>query len=90
MSPGVPRSTTIVWLVLVGLTVASFWVGTGHLPVGGTAHSSAAVVVGAAFVKAHLVGRHFMEVREAPRPLRLVFGAWTCLFGALCVTLMLA
>jgi len=89
MRPGVPRSTTVVWLVLVGLTAASFWVGTGHPP-GASAKSSAAAVVGAAFVKAHLVGRHFMEVRAAPRPLRLVFGAWTCLFGAVCMTLMLA
>jgi hypothetical protein len=86
----VPRSTTIVWLVLVGLTAASFWVGTGHLPAGGTAQSSAAAVVGAAFLKAHLVARHFMELREAPRPLRVVFGAWICLFGTLCVTLVLA
>jgi heme/copper-type cytochrome/quinol oxidase subunit 4 len=88
MSPGVPRRTTVVWLVLVGLTVASFWVGTGHLPAGGT-QSSAAAVVGAAFVKAHLVGRHFMEVRDAPAPLRWVFGAWTGLFGTLCVALLL-
>jgi flagellar motor component MotA len=89
MSAGVPRRTTVVWLVLVGITVASLWVGTGHLPAGGTAQTSAAVVVGAAFLKAYLVGRHFMEVRDAPAPLRLVFGAWTVLFGTLCVTFLL-
>jgi hypothetical protein len=68
--------------------VASFWVGTGHLPARGT-QSPAAAVVGAAFVKAYLVGRHFMEVRDAPAPLRLVFGAWTGLFATLCVALLL-
>jgi hypothetical protein len=45
--------------------------------------------VGAAFVKAHLVGRHFMEVRDAPAPLRVAFGTWTGLFGVLCVALLL-
>jgi hypothetical protein len=89
MSAGVPRRTTAVWLVLVGITAASLWVGTGHLPAGRTGPSSAAVVVGAAFVKAHLVGRHFMEVRDAPAPLRVAFGTWTGLFGVLCVALLL-
>jgi flagellar motor component MotA len=90
MSTGVPRRTTIVWLVLVGLTVASLWVGTGHLPAGGTAQASAAAVVGAAFVKAHLVGRHFMEIGGAPAALRWVFTAWTCGFGALCLAFVVS
>jgi hypothetical protein len=89
MTGGVPRRTTVVWLVLVGLTATSFWVGTGHVPTPG-ARSSAAGVVGIAFVKAYFVGRHFMEVRDAPAPLRLAFGGWTCLFGSLCVAFLLA
>jgi hypothetical protein len=90
MSAGVPRRTTTVWLLLVAITLTSFWVGTGHLPAGATARASSAAVVGAAYVKAYLVGSCFMEVREAPTPLRVAFGAWTGVFGTLCVALLLA
>lgn len=88
MSAGVPTRTTVVWSVLLVITVTSAFVGTGHLPAA-SPRVSGALVVGAAFVKAYLVGRHFMEVRTAPRPLRVVFGAWTGLFGSLCVGLLL-
>ena len=82
MTSGVPRITTAVWVILIAVTIASFWVGTGH--VGGT-RQAAVLVIGAAFGKAFLVGRHFMEIGGAPVPLRVVFNAWICGFGALCL-----
>jgi len=82
-----PRRTTVVWLVLVLVTMVSFWVGTGH--VGTSARATTASVVVAGFVKAFLVGRHFMEVRDAPLTLRAIFGAWTGIFGTLCTVLVL-
>lgn len=78
----VPRRVTAVWVLLVGVTAASSWIGTGHV---GGARAAAVLVVGAAFGKAFLVGRHFMEIGGAPAALRWVFTAWTCGFGALCL-----
>lgn len=87
MTGVVPRLTTAVWVLLVVVTVASFWVGTGH--VGGTT-VTAATVIGAGFGKAFLVGRHFMEIGGAPAPLRWAFTAWIWGFGALCLGLVVS
>ncbi|WP_220793168.1 cytochrome C oxidase subunit IV family protein [Nocardioides stalactiti] len=82
-----PARVLAVWLVLVAVTAMTFWIGTGHH---GPADLGPAVVVAAGFVKAFLVGRHFMEVREAPRALRIALAAWTSTFGALCVAFLLS
>lgn len=82
----VPRVTTAVWVVLVAVTVGSFWVGTGH--VGGTT-AAAVTVIGAGFGKAYLVGRHFMEIGGAPRPLRWLFTGWVVGFCAVCLGLVI-
>ncbi len=84
----VPRRTTVVWLALCLVTVASFWVSTGHT--GASTKATAGAVVALGFAKAFLVGRHFMEIREAPLPLRAAFALWTGLFGTLCVFFVLS
>jgi hypothetical protein len=62
--------------LLIVLTVISWWSGAGH-GLGSDAHSLAtALVLVIAFAKVHLVGMHFMELRRAALPLRLVFDTW--------------
>ncbi len=51
------RTNTLVWILLLGLTLLSFGLGERHLP------STALFLVAAA--KAWLVVRHFMELRGA-------------------------
>jgi hypothetical protein len=89
VTSGVPAGTMAAWLALMAITLASFWLGTGHAPGGASARSAAAVVVSAAFAKAFLVGWHFMEIRAAAVALRWAFTVWTALFGTLCTTFVL-
>ena len=64
---------TGVWLFLMLATIASTWwlSKDGVAPAAG----SLAIVAIAAF-KVRLVLLHFMELRGAPRPWRLIFEAW--------------
>jgi len=63
-----PRSVWAVAGALAGLTLLSYWLGTGHgihdADVVGT------IVLFLAYVKARLVMLHFMQVRFAPAPFR--------------------
>src|SRR6516165_7952486 len=59
---------TVVWVVLVIATIASWTLGTAH---GMHNHSLASVLILLiAFIKVRLVGLYFMELREAPTALR--------------------
>jgi Prokaryotic Cytochrome C oxidase subunit IV len=66
---------TAIWLLLVAATLLSWesarvgFVAEEHRFV-----TSAIMLV--AFVKVRFVGLHFMELRQAPLPLRLLFEAW--------------
>lgn len=71
------RTITVVWAVLVLATVATFVVGAEHLIE--SRKIATALVIGIAAVKVRLVGIHFMELREAPLALRLVFEAYCAL-----------
>ena len=65
------NSTTYVWLLLVTATFVSWWLGTDH---GFDSHKAATLaVMTVAFIKVRFVGLYFMELRDAPLPLRLVF-----------------
>ncbi|UGT61896.1 cytochrome C oxidase subunit IV family protein [Nocardia asteroides] len=78
-SPSLPesrRALVLVWLVLVVSTIAAWWFAPGHTT------ELVAVVVVLAFVKCRLVLRWFMEVRAAPRWLRLGTDAWLVLLWA--------
>jgi hypothetical protein len=48
------------------------------------------IIAVVAFVKVHLVGMYFMELRHAPRVLKFSFSAWTVLTCAIVVGLYLA
>ncbi|MDT5054740.1 MAG: hypothetical protein QOF66_3106 [Mycobacterium sp.] len=75
------RRLTMVWLVLLAATSGSSLVGAelgpGSVPV-------AAVIIAVALFKVRLVGIHFMELRVAPAPLRLLFEGYVLVvFAAL-------
>ena len=74
---------TIVWSLLVTVTVMS-WLTARD---GGAAHvvnaTVTVVVLLIAAVKTPLVIWHFMEVRDAPRWLKVVMGSWVILLFAL-------
>lgn len=76
---------TYVWLALCLLTAMSWSVSPGHADgrVGVSVPATCAVLA-LGFVKARLVISHFMEVRTAPRWLRLVTDGWlVALWGAI-------
>jgi hypothetical protein len=81
------RTALIVGSALVIATLASWWLGIdeGGDPGGGASVATAGVIV-IAFVKVWFVGRHFMELREAPLLLRLAFDVYVvAICTALCV-----
>ncbi|MGH3958166.1 cytochrome C oxidase subunit IV family protein [Mycobacterium sp.] len=75
---------TFVWLILSAITVVAWWLGPGHARAAMAADVSITVAVLAmALVKVRLVIQHFMEVRTAPRWLRLFTDIWiVVLWGA--------
>lgn len=68
------RRVTVVWVALLGLTFASFVVGIEQGA--GVASAAAVVIIGIAMFKVRLIGIHFMDLRVAPRALRLIFEAY--------------
>jgi hypothetical protein len=77
------RPITLVWLLLVLATGASWRFGTEHVLELAAAHPSAtATIIVIALIKIRLVMRHFMEVRSAPLPLKLMCDAWLVLVGS--------
>lgn len=71
------RAITIAWLALSAITVISWWLAPGHS--GGHAGPSIPLTVAAillGFVKCRVIIRYFMEVRTAPRWLRLSTDGW--------------
>ena len=72
----------LAWALLMLATAVSWWLGSDHGLVGDAAGLAVAIIAVVAFVKVYLVGMYFMELRHAPRVLRLAFNAWvvlTCL-----------
>jgi caa(3)-type oxidase subunit IV len=82
------RRVTVVWLVLLGLTVASFLVGVEQRT--GVASAAAIVIIGIALFKVRLIGIHFMDLRVAPHPLRLIFEAYVLVVLVVLATIDLA
>ena len=62
-----------VWLVLMVLSIVNFVVGED---LGLHGYTEVAILMVIAFVKARLIIRHFMEVKDAPLPLRIAFDIW--------------
>ena len=79
------RRVALVWMLLLGITFASFVVGIEQGA--GVASAAAVVIIGLALCKVRLIGIHFMDVRVAPRPLRLIFEAYVLAVFITLVTL---
>jgi heme/copper-type cytochrome/quinol oxidase subunit 4 len=78
---------TIVWLVLIAATLISWRVGTDQQL---EAHVATTVVVLVAFIKVRFVGLYFMELRQAPLPLRMVFEGYCLVVGSFVIIIYLA
>ena len=85
-------STTTVWLVLLVATAASLWLGADAPPPSDRGHTAAIVgVLAIAFAKIWLIVRYFMEVRFAPRWLRIVMDVWVVgVFAAITALYMMS
>jgi len=84
------RSAMVVWAGLMIATLVSWWLGSeeGGEPGAGASGATAAVIV-VAFVKVRFVGRHFMEVRDAPLALRLILDVYVVLVCSMLVVIYL-
>jgi hypothetical protein len=82
------RRVTVVWGVLLLLTFGSFVVGIEQGA--GIASAAAVVIIGIALFKVRLIGLHFMDLRVAIRPLRLIFEAYLVVVFAALVFIDLA
>lgn len=76
---------TVVWIALMALTFASFIVGIEQGA--GFASGAAAMLIGIALFKVRLIGIHFMDLRIAPRPLRLIFEGYALAVFIVLVTI---
>ena len=64
------RRLTLVWAALLALTFGSMLVGVEQGA--GFASTAAIILIGVAMVKVRMIGLHFMDLRVAPAPLRLL------------------
>ena len=79
--PSILRSRiTLVWAILVAATLLSF----ETMVMGGDGIARAVILI-IAFTKVLLVGREFMELRNAPPLLNWTFHAWVI---AVCLALL--
>ena len=63
----------VVWFILIAATLLLWYLGAEH----GVqdAHLATVLILIVAFIKWRFVGLYFMELRDAPVPLRLMFEA---------------
>lgn len=74
MSAGIStRRAHLTWATLMVATVGS--VGTAEYL--GHPLLAVAAIMGIAALKIHLILRHFMELKDGPVALRVLFGLWT-------------
>jgi caa(3)-type oxidase subunit IV len=81
------RTATRVWLLLMVATIVTTW---GLTKDGLPLRAATIAIVLIAAVKARLVLLHFMELRHAPLPLRIVFEAWVLAVATALVAVYLA
>jgi Prokaryotic Cytochrome C oxidase subunit IV len=71
------RTTTNAWIILSAITIGSWWLAPGHAR-GGAAVASVPIsvaVVLLGFIKGRMIIRYVMEMRTAPRWLKLFTAA---------------
>lgn len=71
------RSLLVVWLFLIMATGLVWWLGMEKSPAAGRGRTWVAVsLLIVAFIKVRLVGLYFMELKDAPWAIRLIFESW--------------
>jgi Prokaryotic Cytochrome C oxidase subunit IV len=83
MTTTAARVTTYAWLALSVITLASWWLAPSHTR--GAAVASVPITVAVVllgFIKGRMVIRYFMEVRTAPRWLKLFTDVWLTVLWA--------
>jgi heme/copper-type cytochrome/quinol oxidase subunit 4 len=71
------RYITIAWLLLCVITIVSWWLSPAHSANAAIRSAPITLVVMVlGFIKCRLIIRYFMEVRSAPRWLRLATDGW--------------
>jgi Prokaryotic Cytochrome C oxidase subunit IV len=84
MTISATRMTTYTWIILSAITIISWWLAPGHTR-GSAAVASVPITVAVVllgFIKGRMIIQYFMEVRAAPRWLKLFTDAWlTVLWG---------
>ncbi|MEZ0052341.1 hypothetical protein ABIA30_003359 [Mycobacterium sp. MAA66] len=86
--PASERAVTYAWIALCVITIASWWLApehSGHTAEPSTQITVAVILLG--FIKGRLVIRYFMEVRTAPRWLKVFTDVW--LTGLWCAILVI-
>ncbi|MCY1277737.1 Prokaryotic Cytochrome C oxidase subunit IV [compost metagenome] len=78
---------TLVWIVLMAMTITSWVLAYTHGTLLPNARYEAVLILGLAFIKARLVLMHFMEAGNSPKQLRLPCEAWVLLCGGLLILL---
>jgi heme/copper-type cytochrome/quinol oxidase subunit 4 len=75
----------VAWTALMGGTILSWYLGDGH----GPAQLATVGVLLVAFLKVYLVGRYFMELKDAPKAQHGMFAGWTIAMCAVLVAMYL-
>jgi caa(3)-type oxidase subunit IV len=75
---------SLIWLALIAATLITWQIGTND---SGNPQLGTVAVLLVAFIKVRLVGLYFMELRDAPLPLRLLFESY-CLIVCTALILM--
>jgi len=76
--------STLVWLLLMLLTVVSRGLGRGMIE--NIAHARIGILI-LAFVKVRYIGLEFMELRNAPKATRAAFEGWVFVVGGALIIL---
>ena len=80
----VRTNASLIWVLLCGLTIVSWALGTNHGSGAGHHLTASLVIFAVAVFKVRLVGLYFMELKMAPRVLRGLFEGYCLgLFGLL-------
>jgi hypothetical protein len=78
------RTTNRAWTILSAITILSWWLAPGHTR-GAAAVASVPITVAVVllgFIKGRIIIQYFMEVRTAPRRLKLFTDAWLTVLWA--------
>jgi cytochrome c oxidase subunit IV len=63
----------VVWFILIAATLLLWYLGAEHALQ--NVHLTTVLILIVAFIKWRFVGLYFMELRDAPVPLRMIFEA---------------